>query len=82
MEKKLGDKADDSDLEEMRSFVNVLSVQNASSKGGDAGGGGVAGKEAPPPLVMPQAPSKDSKKIKELIDKLSDIEERVDRNTT
>ena len=61
MEKKLGDKADDSDLEELRSFVNVLSVQNASSKGGDAGG---AGKEAPPPLVMPQAPSKDSKKIK------------------
>lgn len=67
-------------MEELRSFVNVLSVQNASSKGGDAGGG--AGKEAPPPLVMPQAPSKDSKKIKELIDKLSDIEERVDRNTT
>lgn len=61
MEKKLGDKADDSDLEELRSFVNVLSVQNASSKGGEAGGGG---KEAPPPLVMPQAPSKDSKKIK------------------
>lgn len=81
MEKKLGDKADDSDLEELRSFVNVLSVQNASFKGGDAGGA-ASGKEAPPPLVMPQAPSKDSKKIKELIDKLSDIEERVDRNTT
>lgn len=80
MEKKLGDKADDSDLEELRSFLNVLSVQNASSKGGDPGG--ASGKEAPSPLVMPQAPSNDSKKIKELIDKLSDIEERVDRNTT
>lgn len=33
-EKKLNDKADDSDLEELRSFVNVLSVQNASNKGG------------------------------------------------
>ena len=77
-EKKLNDKADDSDLEELRSFVNVLSVQNASSnKGGDT-----QGKEAPPPIMMPQAPSKDSKKIKELIDKMSDLEERVNRNTT
>ena len=32
-------------------------------------------------MMMPQPSSKDSKKIKELIDKISDVEERVGRNT-
>ena len=32
-------------------------------------------------MMLPQPSSKDSKKIKELIDKISDVEERVGRNT-
>lgn len=55
------DKADESDLEELRSFVNVLSVQNASGKGGAPGKDG-----ATPPLLMPSMGSKDTKKIKEM----------------
>lgn len=74
-DKKINDKADESDLEELRSFVNVLSVQNASGKGG------APGKEGAAPLVLPTMGGKDNKKIKELQDKMSDLEERVGRNT-
>lgn len=86
LDKKLNDKADESDLEELRQFINVLSVQSAKGGGGAPGAAGAPpadGKEAPPPpMMMPQTSSKDSKRIKELIDKMGDLEERVGRNTT
>ena len=55
--------------------MNVLSVQNASGKGAPGKDG------SPAPMVMPSMGSKDSKKIKEIQDKISDLEERVGRNT-
>ena len=70
IDKKLLDKADESDLDELRQFINVMSVNQA-------GGGG--GKAAAMPV--PSGGGKESKKIKELAAALSDIEERVSRNS-
>ncbi len=76
-EKKLNEKADESDLDELRSFVNVLSVQGvgAGAGAGKEGGGGA-------PMMMPPMPNKDSKKIKELLEKTSELDEKVNRNTS
>ena len=71
IDKKLLDKADESDLDELRQFINVMSVNQAG------GGGGKAAAAMP----VPSGGGKESKKIKELAAALSDIEERVSRNS-
>ena len=70
IDKKLLDKADESDLDELRQFINVMSVNQAGGGGGKAAA-----------MAVPSGGGKESKKIKELAAALSDIEERVSRNS-